>query len=69
MILFENHEKTDDGHVVDEKFIYLLVAQETTMPFVDRFIYIVSFKILSPSFNMLYPPLCVQIEREMQSKI
>lgn len=36
-------ENSDDGHDENEKFIYLLVIQETTMPFVDRYIYIVSF--------------------------
>ena len=55
MIQFENHEKTDDD--ADEKFIYVLVVQETTMPFVDRYIYIVSFKILFPSFNVVLSPL------------
>lgn len=30
------------GHVENEKFIYLLIIQETKISFVDRFVYIVS---------------------------
>lgn len=36
-------EKSDDvGHVENEKFIYLLIIQETKISFVDRLAYIVS---------------------------
>jgi hypothetical protein len=57
VIQVEN-KKSDDGHVENEKFIYLLVIQETTMKFVDRYVYIVSQKF--PFFH----PLMRQIERE-----
>jgi hypothetical protein len=37
-------ENSDDDHVENEKFVYLVVIQETTMKFVDRYVYIVSGK-------------------------
>lgn len=34
--------ESDSGHVGNEKFIYLVTIQETTNPYADRIVYIVS---------------------------
>lgn len=34
--------ESDSGHVENEKFIYLVTIQETTNPYADRLVYIVS---------------------------
>lgn len=44
MIQFQKND--DVGHVGYEKFIYLLVIQESDNEFVDRFVYIVSETLL-----------------------
>lgn len=49
-------ERSDDGHVENKTFIYLLIIQETKASFPDRIVYIVSFKSFTFAFRTFFCP-------------
>lgn len=47
-------ERSDDGHVENKTFIYLLIIQETKSSFPDRMMYMVSFKSFTFAFRTFF---------------